>query len=230
MKVLAIIPAYNEEANIVSTVEDLRRNAPGVDYVVVDDGSRDATRDLCLEHEYPLIPLPVNLGLASGFQTGMKFALSHGYDFAVQFDADGQHSAAYIWPMVEHAESSGSDIVVGSRFCAQKKPLSARMVGSELITAIMKLTTGTKIEDPTSGMRLFNKKMIAQFANNYDYSPEPDTLALVIRGGGVVTEIPVEMRDRVAGESYLNFTKSVAYMLRVGVSILFLQWFRKKGK
>ncbi len=104
------------------------------------------------------------------------------------------------------------------------------MVGSELITAIMKLTTGTKIEDPTSGMRLFNKKMIAQFANNYDYSPEPDTLALVIRGGGVVTEIPVEMRDRVAGESYLNFTKSVAYMLRVGVSILFLQWFRKKGK
>ncbi|WP_296009600.1 glycosyltransferase family 2 protein [uncultured Adlercreutzia sp.] len=230
MKVLAIIPAYNEEANIVSTVEDLKRNAPGVDYVVVDDGSRDATRDLCHEHGYPLIPLPVNLGLAGGFQTGMKFALSHGYDFAVQFDADGQHSAAYIWPMVEHAESSGSDIVVGSRFCAQKKPLSARMVGSELITAIMKLTTGTKIEDPTSGMRLFNKKMIAQFANNYDYSPEPDTLALVIRGGGVVTEIPVEMRDRVAGESYLNFTKSVAYMLRVGVSILFLQWFRKKGK
>ena len=168
--------------------------------------------------------------MTGGFQTGMKFALSHGYDFAVQFDADGQHSAAYIWPMVEHAESSGSDIVVGSRFCAQKKPLSARMVGSELITAIMKLTTGTKIEDPTSGMRLFNKKMIAQFANNYDYSPEPDTLALVIRGGGVVTEIPVEMRDRVAGESYLNFTKSVAYMLRVGVSILFLQWFRKKGK
>ncbi|WP_242370418.1 glycosyltransferase family 2 protein [Adlercreutzia muris] len=230
MKVLAIIPAYNEEANIVSTVEDLKRNAPGIDYVVVDDGSRDATRDLCLEHGYPLIPLPVNLGLAGGFQAGMKFALSHGYDFAVQFDADGQHSAAYIWPMVEHAGSSGSDIVVGSRFCAQKKPLSARMVGSELITAIMRLTTGTKIEDPTSGMRLFNKKMIAQFANNYDYSPEPDTLALVIRGGGVVTEISVEMRDRVAGESYLSFTKSVAYMLRVGVSILFLQWFRKRGK
>ena len=229
MKVLAIIPAYNEEENIVSTVEDLLENAPGVDYVIIDDGSRDRTREICEERSFHFVSLPVNLGLAGGFQAGMKYALERGYDYAVQLDADGQHSAAYVWPMVERAESTGSDIVVGSRFCAQKKPFSARMVGSALITAIIKLTTGQKIEDPTSGMRLFDKEMIRAFACNYDYSPEPDTLALVILSGGKVSEIQVEMRDRTAGESYLNFTKSVAYMLRVCISILFVQWFRKKG-
>ena len=206
LKVLAIVPAFNEEENIVSTVEDLLSNAPGVDHVVINDGSSDRTEAICLEHGFNVITLPVNLGLAGGFQTGMKYAFAHGYDYAVQFDADGQHSAAYVWPMVNQAEADGSDIVIGSRFCAQKKPISARMIGSALITA-----------------------MIRRFALNYDYSPEPDTIALCIRNGAKVSEMQVEMRDRTAGESYLNFTKSVAYMLRVCISIMFVQWFRKKG-
>lgn len=229
MKVLAVIPAYNEEDNIVSTVDDLLRNAPGVDYVVVNDGSSDLTARICRERGFRTIDLPVNLGLAGGFQTGMKFAYEHGYDYALQFDADGQHSAAYVWPMVQQAQSEGSDIVIGSRFCTQKKPISARMLGSMLIAGMIRLTTGQRVEDPTSGMRLFNRRMIRSFARNYDFSPEPDTIALVIRGGGKVSEMQVEMRDRVAGESYLNLTKSVAYMLRVCLSILFIQWFRKKG-
>ena len=229
MKVLAVIPAYNEEDNIVSTVDDLLRNAPGVDYVVVNDGSSDLTARICRERGFRTIDLPVNLGLAGGFQTGMKFAYEHGYDYALQYDADGQHSAAYVWPMVQQAQSEGSDIVIGSRFCTQKKPISARMLGSMLITGMIRLTTGQRVEDPTSGMRLFNRRMIRSFARNYDFSPEPDTIALVIRGGGKVSEMQVEMRDRVAGESYLNLTKSVAYMLRVCLSILFIQWFRKKG-
>ena len=229
LKVLAIVPAYNEEANIVSTVEDLSRNAPGVDHVVINDGSSDATEAICLKHGFNIITLPVNLGLAGGFQTGMKYAYAHDYDFAIQFDADGQHSAAYIWPMVYQAEADGSDIVIGSRFCAQKKPFSARMVGSALITAMIRLTTGQKVQDPTSGMRLFDRNMIRLFALNYDYSPEPDTIVLCIRNGAKVSEMQVEMRDRTAGESYLNFTKSVAYMLRVCISIMFVQWFRKKG-
>lgn len=229
MKVLAVIPAYNEEDNIVSTVDDLLRNAPGVDYVVVNDGSSDLTARICRERGFRTIDLPVNLGLAGGFQTGMKFAYEHGYDYALQFDADGQHSAAYVWPMVQQAQSEGSDIVIGSRFCTQKKPISARMLGSMLITGMIRLTTGQRVEDPTSGMRLFNRRMIRSFARNYDFSPEPDTIALVIRGGGKVSGMQVEMRDRVAGESYLNLTKSVAYMLRVCLSILFIQWFRKKG-
>lgn len=229
LKVLAVIPAYNEEDNIVSTVDDLLRNAPGVDYVVVNDGSSDLTAQICREQGFRTIDLPVNLGLAGGFQAGMKFAYEHGYDYALQFDADGQHSAAYVWPMIQQAQSEGSDIVIGSRFCTQKKPISARMLGSMLITGMIRLTTGQRVEDPTSGMRLFNRRMIRSFARNYDFSPEPDTIALVIRGGGKVSEMQVEMRDRVAGESYLNLTKSVAYMLRVCLSILFIQWFRKKG-
>lgn len=227
MRILAIIPAYNEEDNIVSTVEDLMQHAPGVDYVVINDGSTDKTAEICRERSFNMIELPANLGLAGGFQTGMKYALEQGYDYALQFDADGQHSAAYVWPMVEQAETERSDIVIGSRFCTQKKPISARMFGSMLITGMIRLTTGQRIEDPTSGMRLFNREMIRAFARNYDFSPEPDTVALVIRNGGKVSEVQVEMRDRQAGESYLNFTKSVSYMLRVCLSILFIQWFRK---
>ena len=207
LKVLAIVPAFNEEENIVSTVEDLLSNAPGVDHVVINDGSSDRTEAICLEHGFNVITLPVNLGLAGGFQTGMKYAFAHGYDYAVQFDADGQHSAAYVWPMVNQAEADGS----------------------ALITAMIRLTTGQKVQDPTSGMRLFDRDMIRRFALNYDYSPEPDTIALCIRNGAKVSEMQVEMRDRTAGESYLNFTKSVAYMLRVCISIMFVQWFRKKG-
>lgn len=227
MRVLAIIPAYNEEDNIVSTVDDLMQCASGVDYVVINDGSTDRTAEICRDRSFNMIELPANLGLAGGFQTGMKYALEQGYDYALQFDADGQHSAAYVWPMVEQAETEGSDIVIGSRFCTQKKPISARMFGSMLITGMIRLTTGQRIEDPTSGMRLFNRRMIRAFAHNYDFSPEPDTVALVIRNGGKVSEMQVKMRDRQAGESYLNFTKSVSYMLRVCLSILFIQWFRK---
>ena len=227
-RVLAVVPAYNEECNIVSTIEDLRLNAPDVDYVVVNDGSKDATAAICKERGYCLVSLPVNLGLAGAFQTGMKYANNHGYDYAIQFDADGQHSAAYIAEMVEVAQCAGANIVVGSRFSARKKPFSARMAGSALITAMILLTTGKRVQDPTSGMRLFDSSMIPLFASEPDFGPEPDTLSLLMRRGHQVEEVQVEMRERTAGESYLNFTKSVSYMLRMSLSILVVQWFRRK--
>lgn len=227
-KVLAIVPAYNEEENIVSTIKDLESNAPSVDYVVVNDGSKDNTLGICREKGYNTISLAANLGLAGAFQTGMKYALENGYDYVVQFDADGQHAASCIQRLLDEAESTGSNIVIGSRFVTEKKPHSARMAGSMLITAMLRLTTGKRISDPTSGMRLFDKKMIPMFANRFDYGPEPDTLSLVIRGGAKVSEVQVEMRERTAGESYLSPTKSIAYMLRMGLSILFVQWFREK--
>lgn len=227
-KILAIIPAYNEQDNIVSTIEDLKTHAPWVDYVVVNDGSKDATARICRDRGYNLISLPANLGLAGAFQTGMKYAHRNGYDYAIQFDADGQHSAAYIKSMVVEAKTSGANIVIGSRFCSQKKPFSARMVGSALITAMIRLTTGRKIQDPTSGMRLFDTTMIPLLAEESDFGPEPDTVSLLMRRGAKVTEVQVEMRDRIAGESYLNFTKSVSYMMRMSISILFVQWFRRK--
>lgn len=227
-RVLAVIPAYNEQDNIVSTIEDLRNNAPGVDYVIVNDGSKDRTLDICRECGYNYLSLPANLGLAGAFQTGMKYAFEHGYDYAIQFDADGQHSAAYIGAMVEKAEESGAGVVVGSRFANCKKPFSLRMVGSALITAMILLTTGKRIQDPTSGMRLFNSELIPLFATELDYGPEPDTISYLMRNGVEVQEVQVEMRERAAGESYLNFTKSVSYMLRMSISILLVQWFRRK--
>ncbi len=226
--ILAVIPAYNEQDNIVSTIEDLRNNAPGVDYVIINDGSRDRTLDICRERGYNYVNLPVNLGLAGAFQTGMKYAFEHGYDYAIQFDADGQHSAAYVREMVKIAQTKGANIVIGSRFANTKKPVSARMAGSALITAMILLTTRKRIQDPTSGMRLFDKTMIPLLANELDFGPEPDTISLLMRWGYVVEETQVEMRERTAGESYLNFTKSVLYMLRMSISILLVQWFRRK--
>ena len=227
-RVIAVVPAYNERDNIVSTIEDLRSNAPGVDYVIVNDGSNDDTLSICREHGYNVIDLPVNLGLAGAFQTGMRYAYEHGYDYAIQFDADGQHSAAYIYEMIRAAEAKAANIVIGSRFATQKKPLSARMAGSVLISAMILLTTRKRIQDPTSGMRLFDRQMIPLFANEMDFGPEPDTISLLMRWGYKVEETQVEMRERTAGESYLNFTKSITYMLRMSISILLVQWFRRK--
>lgn len=227
-RVIAVVPAYNERDNIVSTIEDLRSNAPGVDYVIVNDGSKDDTLSICREHGYNVIDLPVNLGLAGAFQTGMRYAYEHGYDYAIQFDADGQHSAAYIYEMIRVAEAKDANIVIGSRFATQKKPLSARMAGSVLISAMILLTTRKRIQDPTSGMRLFDRQMIPLFANEMDFGPEPDTISLLMRWGYKVEETQVEMRERTAGESYLNFTKSITYMLRMSISILLVQWFRRK--
>ncbi len=226
MKTLAIIPAYNEEESIVATVEELKAVASAVDYVVVNDGSRDATLARCREKGYNVLNLPVNVGLTAGFQAGMKYALEHGYDYAVQFDADGQHRPEYLEALVAEAEKSGADIVIGSRFVTEKKPVSARMTGSALISGIVKATTGKKINDPTSGMRLYNRSMIERYAYESDFGPEPDTVAYLVRQGAKVSEVQVSMRDREAGESYLSFSKSISYMARTCLSILFLQWFR----
>ncbi|NHM13849.1 glycosyltransferase family 2 protein [Xiamenia xianingshaonis] len=226
MKTLAIIPAYNEEESIVATVEELKAVAAAVDYVVVNDGSRDATLARCREKGYNVLNLPVNVGLTAGFQAGMKYALEHGYDYAAQFDADGQHRPEYLEALVAEAERSGADIVIGSRFVTEKKPVSARMTGSALISGIVKATTGKKINDPTSGMRLYNRAMIERYAYESDFGPEPDTVAYLVRQGAKVSEVQVSMREREAGESYLSFSKSISYMARTCLSILFLQWFR----
>ena len=226
-RLLIVIPAFNEEANIVRVVEGLTRNYPQYDYVVVNDGSRDKTAALCRAHGYRLIDLPVNLGLAGAFQTGLKYAYRKGYDYAIQFDADGQHRAEYIGPMLEKIKE-GYDIVIGSRFVTEKKPHSMRMIGSRLIAVATRLTTGKKVKDPTSGMRMFNKKMIAEFALNLNYGPEPDTISYLLKQGATIAEVQVEMDERIAGESYLNITKSMMYMLRMLMSILLIQNFRKR--
>ena len=228
MSTLVIIPAYNEEECIVNTVYELERIAPSFDYIVVNDGSKDATSRLCHEHGFNIIDLPVNLGLTGAFQTGMKYAKRHCYSSAIQFDADGQHMPSSIEPMLAMMHRTGADIVIGSRFVSQKKPNSLRMLGSKLISIFLRLTTGVEIKDPTSGMRLYNERAISEFASRSDLSPEPDTLAFLIRKKKFqIAECQVSMRDRMGGESYLTFSKSISYMLNACISILFAQWFRK---
>lgn len=226
MRTLAIIPAYNEEGSIRQTIEELVELAPWIDYVIINDGSSDHTRQICVDNKYNMIDLPINMGLSAGFQTGMKYALRNGYDCAVQFDADGQHEPQYLASMVSEMESTHADIVIGSRFVTEKKQTSARMTGSALISAITRMTTGKSIKDPTSGMRLFSKPIIERFAKESDFGPEPDTIAYLVRNGARLSEVQVTMRERTSGESYLSITRSIKYMLRACISILFLQWFR----
>lgn len=221
-----MIPAYNEEENIERVVENLKKNYTQFDYVVVNDGSRDHTAQICREHGYPLLDLPINLGLAGAFQAGMKYAAEHDYDCLVQFDGDGQHRPEYIEKMIQTMVEDNLDIVIGSRFVTEKKTFTARMLGSRLITFATALTTGTKISDPTSGMRMYNRTMIREFGANLNYGPEPDTIAYLLKNGAAVGEVQVTMDERIAGESYLNIARSMRYMLNMAVSIMFLQFFR----
>lgn len=224
-KVLLIIPAYNEEESIVRVVGMLESEYPQYDYVIVNDGSKDATASVCRQHGFRFLDLPLNLGLAGAFQAGLKYAYQHDYDCALQFDADGQHRPEYIEPMV--AALDDADIVIGSRFVDEPKPRSLRMFGSNLIEFMLKLTTGVKINDPTSGMRAYDRRMIEVLAFGPDLGPEPDTLAYLIRKKRArIAEVQVSMDERAAGESYLNFRTSTAYMARVALSVLLIQFFR----
>lgn len=227
LKTLLIIPAYNEEESLKATVESVRSVAPEVDFLIVNDGSKDGTVRVCRENHYPFLDLSTNLGLAGAFQAGLKYAYRHGYECAIQFDADGQHLPEYIEPLAKAIESA--DIAIGSRFVSKRKPHSMRMLGSNMISAAIKLTTGQTIKDPTSGMRAFNARMIETLAKGLNYGPEPDTVSYLIkRAGAQVVEVPVEMAERTAGESYLNPWTSSMYMLRMTISILFMQLVRKR--
>ncbi len=225
-RTLIVIPAYNEESSLSGTLDELLSTIPSCHYLIVNDGSRDRTEAICRERGFDHLSLPVNVGLSGAFQTGIKFAYEHGYDFVLQFDADGQHDPRFILTMLEQA--ADHDIVIGSRFATEKKPFSLRMTGSALITAAIRLTSGVHLKDPTSGMRLFGKNSIRAFANDSNCGPEPDTLAYFIKKKKAsVVEVPVTMRERTAGTSYLNAKAAILYMLRMTVSIVIIQPFRR---
>lgn len=230
MKILVIIPAYNEAENIVRVVEEIRREAPQYDYIVINDGSKDDTAARCREHGYMLLDLPANLGLTGAVQTGMRYALESGYDAVVQIDGDGQHDPRYIPAMETMMVKQNLDLVIGSRFLEGKRPRTLRNIGNELLDKVILMTTGQRITDATSGMRLYGNRVLKALAADQYFSPEPDTVAWLIRRGAKVAECPVVMRERTAGESYLNPWKSMKYMGHMLVSILLIQWFRKRGE
>lgn len=224
--VLIIIPAYNEEANILGVVEDIQKNT-NFDYVIINDGSKDGTLDVLKKNHLHYIDLPMNYGLSSAVQTGFKYAYANQYEIVIQFDGDGQHQARYLKDMVGEI-SNGYDVVIGSRFVTKKKNFSSRMLGSRLLTWVIYLSTFQKINDPTSGLRAFSKKVIPEFALEMNYPPEPDSVAYLIKRKYKVKEIQVEMLERSAGESYLTSFKSLEYMLKMVISILLIQQFRKR--
>lgn len=223
MKKLAIIPAYNESASIVNTVSDIINNAPGFDYVVINDRSRDDTLQVCIDNNINVINLPLNLGIGGAVQTGYWYALENGYDIAVQFDGDGQHDAKYLNDMADFLLQHECDMVIGSRFIEKEgfQSSSARRFGIRYFSLLIKILTGQKITDPTSGYRMSNRKIIEQFANAYpkDY-PEPETIIAVLDSGSKVCEMPVVMRAREEGVSSISLKKSVYYMIKVTLAMV----------
>lgn len=225
--VLIIIPAHNEEANIERVVDHLVEHFPQYDYVVVNDGSKDRTGEICRKRGYNFLDLPVNLGLAGAFQAGIRYAYKKGYHCAIQLDGDGQHRPDFVGDMKQKIDE-GYDIVIGSRFINEKKPRTMRMLGSNLLELAIRLTTGSDIKDPTSGMRMFSRKMIREFAMGLNYGPEPDTVSYLVKQGAKVAEVPVIMDERISGTSYLTPVRAAKYMTQMLVSILLIQNFRKR--
>ena len=226
MKILAVIPAYNEEECLANTVSELTQKCPDVDYLVVNDGSKDSTPQICDELRLNHVDLPVNCGLTSAVKTGMKYALRNNYDAVIQFDSDGQHMPEYIPAMANAMDETSADIVIASRGAAGGGAVGARGIGAKLITFLIRAATHQVISDPTSGMRLYGRSMVEKFARDFDIAPEPDTISLLIRKGAKVVEVPAEMRERQGGTSYLRFMSSIRYMLRTCISLLLFQWFR----
>lgn len=227
MKTLIIIPAYNEALNIQKTIKDVEQNT-NYDYIIINDCSKDNTKEICENNNYNVLSLPINYGLTSGIQVGMKYAYKKNYDIAIQFDGDGQHQAKYLKDLVDEIEKNDYDVVIGSRFVTQKKPKSMRMFGSNLISFAIKLVTWKKIKDPTSGMRAYNKKAIEEFVKNASLTPEPDTLVYLLKKKMKIKEIQVEMKEREFGESYLNPIKSIQYMMNMFLSIIFIRSITRK--
>ena len=232
MKKIVIIPAYNEISNIRTTVQDILDHAPGFDYVIINDCSQDGTMRFCTEQGMNIINLPVNLGIGGAVQTGYLYAWRNGYDVAVQFDGDGQHDASYLGEMADSLQAQQADMVIGSRYIKKEGFQSSgiRQFGIRYFSALIKLLTGKRVTDPTSGMRMVNRDVMKIYSEDYpvDY-PEPESVVMILRMGKKVSEIPVIMRERQGGVSSISPRKAVYYMIKVTLAIL-MECLRKRRK
>lgn len=225
-KLLIIIPAYNEQENIERTIRDVEIHVPEADYIVVNDCSKDGTREILQKLHASYLDLPVNLGIGGGVQTGYRYALEKGYDIAVQFDGDGQHDAAYIKDLIAPIESGQADVTIGSRFVNNEgfQSSAMRRLGIRFLSSLIKLLCGVKAKDVTSGMRAVNRKMIEAFAQNYaqDY-PEPEAILYSGLIRARIVEVPVQMRERQGGTSSINMVRSAYYMIKVSLALIFMR-------
>lgn len=225
-KLLVIVPAYNEAENLQRVIDELL--GFGYDYLIINDGSVDDTEHICMECGYNRITFPINLGLSAAFQAGMKYADRNGYEMAIQYDGDGQHDPSYIACMVETMLSNNADIVIGSRFMDGDRSISIRNIGNMLLGWLIFCVTRRRIIDSTSGMRLYSRRMIECLSRECNFPPEPDTIAYFLKNGYNVKEVPIKIRERIAGDSYLNIGNAIRYMVDMIVSIVFIQNFRKR--
>lgn len=224
MKKLLIIPAYNEAKNILKVHSSIKELDEDIDYVFINDGSKDNTEQLCKEYNLNCVTLIQNLGIGGAVQTGYIYALKNNYDIAIQFDGDGQHEASYILKLCEEIENGNCDFSIGSRYIkgsqSEFKSTFMRRFGSTILSFLIKLVTGKKITDPTSGFRAANKKVIQIFANNYptDY-PEPESIVELSKMGIKIKDVPVVMHERKEGKSSITVFKSLYYMIKVSLAI-----------
>ena len=220
-RVLVIIPAYNEQESIVDVVRSVV--AAGYDYIVVNDGSSDATLSICRENGISVLNLPQNLGIGGAVQAGHRFAQTFGYDIDVQFDGDGQHDARFLDAIVALVES-GADLAIGSRFLEETGGFTStfmRRVGKSWLSWCLRHFAHISVSDPTSGFRACGRRAIDLFADNYpiDY-PEPESIAVAAGLGLTIRETSVVMHERQGGVSSIGFAASAYYMVKVTLAIL----------
>lgn len=223
MKKLVIIPAYNEQASILNTVKDIQEKAPEFDYIVINDCSTDDTLKVCRDNHLNCLDLPINLGIGGAVQSGYLYAARSGYDVAVQFDGDGQHSAKYLENMCRELVAQQADMVIGSRFITNEgfQSSAMRRLGIKHFNLLIKWLTGETVTDPTSGMRMVNADIIRLFSEDYpkDY-PEPESVVQIIAMGKRVVEVPVIMNERKEGVSSISPGKSIYYMIKVTIAMI----------
>ncbi len=224
MKLLVLIPAYNEAANIGAVIHEVREYLPSAIIVVVDDGSRDCTAQVARENQANVLQLPHNLGIGGAVQTGLRLATIKEVDYIVRLDGDGQHPAKEIVLLLEPVVNDKVDIAIGSRFCGDAIPPAVSMprkIGIWLFCRLTSFLSGYKVTDPTSGFMAMNHKVAAFLACNLaqDY-PEVDARVLLKREGFRIAEIPIVMRSRQGGVSSINAMRALYYAFKVTLSVL----------
>ncbi len=230
---LAIVPAYNEEGAVGSTVAAIHDSAPGFDVVVIDDGSSDATAERARAAGAAVVRMPFNVGIGGAMQAGYMYALDHNYDLAVQVDGDGQHDPAHMATLVACMEADpGLNMVTGSRFLDPSgegyRSSAARRVGIRIFAWVVSAITGRRVTDPTSGFRMTDRRGIELFARDYPHDyPEIEAILLMHAHRLRSCEIPVEMRPRVTGTSAISSTQSIYYMVKVLLAV-FVGLFRRR--
>ncbi|MBM3266550.1 MAG: glycosyltransferase family 2 protein [Candidatus Sericytochromatia bacterium] len=223
-RILAIIPAYNEEATIAGTLAQLRVSLPDLDLLVINDGSRDGTSAAArAEGVAGVVDLPANLGIGGAVQTGFKYASRQGYDVAVQVDADGQHLGGEIAKLLGPVLAGEADVAIGSRFLAPGgyRSTALRRVGIGIFRLVNSLVVGQRITDNTSGFRAYNRRALAFLAEHYPTDfPEPEAVVLLDRNNFRLVEVPVAMRGRQGGSSSIGVMRAAYYMVKVLLAVV----------